>query len=101
MVLAKHEVSGYNGAMMKPSDQIRQAIEGSKLTRYAIAKATGVPESTLSKFVNGKFGLTLDTVDRLSGVLGLSVVVKHQATKATPKRKSRQKTRKRLGRNER
>ena len=73
--------------MMKPSDQIRQAIAASELTRYRIAQLSGVPQSTLSKFVNGKGGLTLGTLDRLSAVLGLSVVVEAEASKG----KSRQK----------
>jgi plasmid maintenance system antidote protein VapI len=77
--------------MIKPSDQIRQAIAASELTRYRIAQLSGVPQSTLSKFVNGKGGLTLDTLDRLSAVMGLGVVVEAKATKATPRGKSRQK----------
>ena len=75
--------------MMKPSDQVRQAIAESKLTRYRIAQLSGVPQSTLSKFINGKGGLTLDTVDRLAAVLRLSVVAESDATAARPKGKRR------------
>jgi transcriptional regulator with XRE-family HTH domain len=45
------------------SDQLRLAIEESGESRYAIAKATGITEATLSRFVNGVHGLSLEKVD--------------------------------------
>jgi hypothetical protein len=39
----------------KLTDQLRQAID-SDLTRYSIAKATGIDESALAKFYNGHRG---------------------------------------------
>ena len=41
------------------SDQLRQAIRDSGLTRYRIAKETGLSQVTLSRFFNGERGLTL------------------------------------------
>ena len=38
------------------TDQLRQAIDDSGLTRYQIAKATGIDESALAKFYNGHRG---------------------------------------------
>ena len=58
----------------KLTDQIRQAIDDSGLTRYRIAQDTGLDESTLAKFYHGTRGLSLDNLDRLCQFLGLKVV---------------------------
>ncbi|MBS2031593.1 MAG: helix-turn-helix transcriptional regulator [Deltaproteobacteria bacterium] len=55
------------------SDAIRQAILGSGTSRYQIAREVGVAESALSRFMSGKAGLTLKTLDRLAAVLGLKI----------------------------
>jgi len=59
----------------KLSDQIRQAIDDSGLTRYRIAQDTGIDESTLSKFYIGHRGLSTDVLDRLGEYLGLRIVM--------------------------
>ena len=56
------------------TDQIRQAIDDSGLTRYRIAQDTGIDESTLAKFYHGTRGLSLDNLDLLCEYLGLQVV---------------------------
>lgn len=61
---------------MKLSDQIRQAIEQCGQTRYAIAKTTGIDQSTLSRFVSGERGLPMNTLDRLADHLGLTITMK-------------------------
>lgn len=58
----------------KLSDQIRQAVENCGETRYAIAKATGIDQATLSRFMNGERGLPMKTLDRLADHLDLNVV---------------------------
>ena len=67
--------------MKKLSDQIRQAIEDSGLTRYRIAQDTGIDESTLSKFHNGQRGLSTDVLDRLGEYLGLRIVMDRKPNK--------------------
>ncbi|MCB9875821.1 MAG: helix-turn-helix transcriptional regulator [Planctomycetaceae bacterium] len=57
------------------TDQMRQAIDDSGLTRYRIAQDTGIDESTLAKFYNGKRGLSLENLDRLFEYLGLRIVM--------------------------
>jgi len=57
------------------SDQIRAAIEASGITRYAIAKQAGIAESALSRFMSGDQSMSLSTVDKIAGALGLEVVV--------------------------
>ena len=55
------------------SQQIRQAIVRSGVTRYEIAKATGVSQSTLSKFVLGQRGISIEAMDSVGLFLGLSI----------------------------
>ena len=62
--------------MRKPlTDQIRQAIDDSGLTRYRIALDTKIDESALAKFYNGQRGLSLKNLDRLGDYLGLKIVM--------------------------
>jgi transcriptional regulator with XRE-family HTH domain len=70
------------------SDQIRQFIEQSGTTRYEIARAAGVSEAVLSRFMSKRSGLTLDTLDKLADVLGLRVIQTVQAVNR-PKPKGR------------
>ena len=58
----------------KLSDQVRQAIDNSGLTRYRIAQDTGIDESALAKFYNGTRGFNSDTLDVLGEYLGLRIV---------------------------
>lgn len=69
---------------MKPlSEQLREAIQKADATRYEISKATGVSQSTLSKFVLGsRPGLSFDAMDRIGEYLGL-VIVKKSKKKET------------------
>ena len=63
------------------SDQLRQIIADCGMSRYEISKQSGVPEAALSRFVNGKTGLTTDTLDRLAPTLGLELTVKRRLKK--------------------
>lgn len=59
---------------VKLSDQVRQAVAGSGLSRYRICKLARIDQGTLSRFMAGKVGLSLPTLDALADVLGLDVV---------------------------
>jgi plasmid maintenance system antidote protein VapI len=59
--------------------QLRKAIIESPLSRYKIAKESGVGEAPLSLFVNRKRTLTLPSAARVADVLGLEL--KPRATK--------------------
>ena len=67
--------------MPKLTDQLRAAIDASGLSRYAICKAIGLDQATMSKFMAGKQGLALDTVDRLGELLGLKLVTTKRPAK--------------------
>ena len=53
------------------SDQLRDLIEKSELSRYEIAKQSGVDASQLHRFVYGEGRLTTDSLDKIGLVLGL------------------------------
>jgi hypothetical protein len=55
------------------SDQLREAIRKSGHSRYAISKATGVYQSTLSRFMVGKSGLSVQNLDALCRFLQLDL----------------------------
>jgi transcriptional regulator with XRE-family HTH domain len=65
----------------KFSDQMRRAIERSGLTRYKIAQATGVDESQLSKFANGKAGLSIEAIDSICDLIGAKLTTNRQTAK--------------------
>jgi plasmid maintenance system antidote protein VapI len=71
------------------SQQLREAIDASGMSRYRICKEIGLPESTMSQFMAGQCGLALATVDRLGELLGLSVVAATSAPKPRNANKGR------------
>ena len=80
MLLVRKTSIAYNVAMAtriskKLTDQVRQAIDNSGLTRYRIAQDTGIDESALAKFYNRHRGLSLENLDRLGEYLGLRIVM--------------------------
>lgn len=62
--------------MRKLSDQIRAILKSCGESRYSISKATGISESTLSKFATGQRGLPMNTLDRLAEHLELQIVIR-------------------------
>jgi transcriptional regulator with XRE-family HTH domain len=57
------------------TDQIRDAIDASGVTRYAIAHETGIDESSLAKFYNGKGWLSLESFEALGKFLNLKITL--------------------------
>jgi transcriptional regulator with XRE-family HTH domain len=60
------------------SDQVRRAVDASGLSRYRIAKETGIGESTMSRFMAGRCGLSLASIDALADLLGLDIAAKRR-----------------------
>ena len=56
------------------SDQLREIIETGPLSRYRIAKDSGVDASQLLRFVRGDGRLTNDSLDKIGDVLKLRLV---------------------------
>ena len=66
------------------SEQLRRAIQQSELSRYRIAKESGVSQSVLSLFCSGKRGLSLKAADALVRLLDLELKPRNQQTKKEP-----------------
>ena len=60
---------------MKPNieEQLRQAIIGARISRYAQAKLSGVSEGVISNFINRHRTVTMETAAKLTAVLGLEL----------------------------
>jgi DNA transposition AAA+ family ATPase len=59
----------------KMTDQLRQAIDDCGLTRYEIAKQTGIDESALAKFYNGHRGLSMEALNSIGEFLELKIIL--------------------------
>jgi hypothetical protein len=55
------------------SEVIRQAILESGESRYSLSIRCGVDQGILSRFMNGKGGMGLETIDKLVAGLGIAV----------------------------
>ena len=76
---------------IKLSDQVRRAVDECGMGHGAVARAIGVSPATMSRFMNGKRGLSETTLDALADVLSLRVVADVPATKKTKRRTVRRK----------
>jgi transcriptional regulator with XRE-family HTH domain len=77
MVVVCQTIPAIVGAMPKRisfTEKIRRAVDASGLTRRQISDATGLDEPMLSRFVAGKVGLSMNSLDKLADVLKLDVV---------------------------
>jgi transcriptional regulator with XRE-family HTH domain len=63
------------------TDQLRQAIDDSGLTRYRIAKETGISESALAQFYNGHRGLSMEALNALGEYLQLRITLGRKPSK--------------------
>ena len=65
----------------KLSDQVRDAINASGLSRYEICKRLDFNQVAMSRFMAGRGGLGLDVLDRLADLLGLDVTTRRRKRK--------------------
>ena len=63
------------------SDQVRQAIDDSGLTRYRISKETGISETALALFYNGQRGLSMKALNALGECLELTIIMRRKPSK--------------------
>lgn len=61
------------------TETIKVAMEESGISRYQIAKDTGILQTSLSRFIRGETSLRLDKADLLAEYLGLELVEKRKA----------------------
>ena len=63
------------------SRQLREIIDASGLTRYRICKDAGLDQGLLSKFMAGKCGLGIESIDAIGKLLGVKLVATVRASK--------------------
>lgn len=74
VITARIEDTGAMPSKLAPlSDQFREAVERSGLSRYAICKAIDLDQAAMSRFMSGERGLSLEVLDRLGLLLRLSL----------------------------
>jgi len=64
------------------TDQLRQIVENSGMSRYQLSKEVGIDESTLSRFVHGERCLSEKNLDKLGEYLRLRIVADKPESKA-------------------
>lgn len=62
-------------------DDLRQAIAESGQSHYAIAKATGVAQPVITRFVNGTRSISLETAGKLAIFFGMKLTCPRQPQK--------------------
>jgi hypothetical protein len=70
------------------SESLKQLIKCSGESRYQIWRATGVDQATLSRFMKGNGGLSMESLDALGEHLNLEIV-KRQPAKARQTKKGK------------
>ena len=71
----------HGAAVSKVLKAIRDAITQSGQSRYAIFKATGIDQAQLSRLMQGRTGLSLETLEKLTEYLGLEIVIRAKRKK--------------------
>jgi transcriptional regulator with XRE-family HTH domain len=73
--MTRHEGRKNEPTETSLANQIREAVKESGLSVYELAKMADVDQSNLNRFLNGtRENLTLQVVERLFSVLGLTLV---------------------------
>ena len=62
--------------MGRLQNDIRRAIRQSGQSRYRIALGAGVDHATMSRFINRKRDLTLDSIMRILDYLGMELTIR-------------------------
>ena len=79
-MLDASQASGIMPSMGKEANRLartlRDQIRRSDMSRYAISKATGIDQATLSRFMDGSQQVSLDAADKLLDLFGLQIVPK-------------------------
>jgi DNA-binding phage protein len=63
------------------TELLQDAIREGGTSRYAISKLTGIDQSVLCRFMQGQSGLSLESVDKVLGALGLEVILRPRERK--------------------
>ena len=69
------------GLMSKIFGEIRKAIRTSGITRYRLWIETGLDQALLARFMSGKSGLSVESIEKLVDVLELEIIIQPKTTK--------------------
>jgi addiction module HigA family antidote len=58
--------------LTRPGEHLAEIIESLDITKYALAKAMGVPPITISRIVNGSLTITIATAIKLGQALDMT-----------------------------
>jgi len=64
------------------TDEVKEAIEGSGLRHCDICREIGLDQAVMCRFMQGRSGLALPTLDKLAALLDLHVNVGPKGQKA-------------------
>lgn len=67
--------------MTRLLDTIRQHVERSDQSRYAISKATGIDQSQLCRLMDGTGGLSVERLETLVDYLGLEIRIQSKRSR--------------------
>ena len=67
--------------MSKITETLRQAVQKSKKSRYALWQETRIEQAVLSRFATGSRGLSIDTIEKLAPALGFEIVLRKKTRK--------------------
>jgi transcriptional regulator with XRE-family HTH domain len=56
------------------SQQIREAILSSEMSRYRICQEIGITQPTMTRFMNGQAWLSMPTLDKIADLLDLNII---------------------------
>ena len=62
-------------------DTLRRAIKASDKTRYQLWRETGIDQGQLSRLMQGKSGLSVESLERLAKALGLTITIETKTRK--------------------
>ena len=79
------DVMAKKASFPKVSDQLRDIIRDCDLSRYEIAKQTGIDQSALPRFMSGERGLSMTALDTLAEHLELDIVRRRRTKGARAK----------------
>ena len=71
---------------LKFTEQMRRLIEASGETRYRIAVECGIDHAAMSRFMSGKAGLSLPSLDALAEYLRWEIVARPKPEKTTKRK---------------
>ena len=64
----------------KIEEQVRTVLDESGMTRYRIAKLSGLPLPTMYRFCSGQRRLEFHTLEKLLGALGYELCIRQKTT---------------------